>query len=142
MQLADVNVLIGAFRRDATAHRICARWLTELVNSQEAFGISDLVCSGFLRVVTHPRIFNPPSSGADAFAFLSTLRSQPNAVLIAPGERHWSIFLDLCAAADARGDLVPDAFLAALAIESGSEWITFDGDFARFAGLRWRRPTA
>jgi len=59
-----------------------------------------------------------------------------------PGPRHWEIFDRLCRAVDARGNLVPDAYLAALAVESGSEWITGDRDFSRFPGLRWRHPLA
>src|SRR5438477_407916 len=68
------------------------------------------------------------------------LRARPNCVPIAPGPRHWEVFTGLCRRAGARGNLVPDAYLAALAIESGSEWITADRGFARFPGLRWRHP--
>jgi predicted nucleic acid-binding protein len=60
--------------------------------------------------------------------------------LISPGSRHWGIFVDLCRKVGAKGNLIPDAYLAALAIESGSEWITTDRDYARFPGLRWRHP--
>jgi toxin-antitoxin system PIN domain toxin len=140
MQIPDVNVLIGAFRRDAPAHTMCKRWLDDRVNGDEVFGLVDLACSGFLRVVTHPRIFDPPDSIREALHFVRTLREQPNCAIISPGERHWSIFANLCEQADARGDLVPDAYFAALAIESGSEWITVDRDYARFTGLRWRSP--
>lgn len=98
--------------------------------------------SGFVRVATHPRVFDPPAPAAAALAFADALRAQPNAVLVAPGPRHWIIFERLCLAAGAKGNLVPDAFLAALAIESGSEWITTDRDFSRFPGLRWRHPLA
>jgi predicted nucleic acid-binding protein len=72
--------------------------------------------------------------------FCDFLRSQPNAVPIAPGERHWEIFSNLCSRARAGGNLIADAYLAALAIESGSEWITTDRDYSRFPGLRWRHP--
>jgi toxin-antitoxin system PIN domain toxin len=75
-----------------------------------------------------------------AVRFAEALRSAPNRVRLEPGERHWDIFTGLCREADVRGNLVPDAWLAALAIESGSEWITTDRDFARFPGLRWRHP--
>ena len=61
---------------------------------------------------------------------------------IAPGPRHWGIFAGLCRTTGVRGNLVPDAYLAALAIESGSEWISTDRDYARFPGLRWRHPLA
>jgi predicted nucleic acid-binding protein len=68
------------------------------------------------------------------------VRSGGGAVRVEPGPRHWDIFARLCTQNRARGNLVPDAYLAALAIESGSEWITTDGDYARFPGLNWRRP--
>jgi toxin-antitoxin system PIN domain toxin len=93
-----------------------------------------------LRVATHSRIFHPPTPLSHAVEFCDFLRNQPNAVPIAPGARHWEIFTNLCAAARATGNLVADAYLAALAIESGSEWITTDRDYSRFPGLRWRHP--
>lgn len=101
---------------------------------------SDLVVSGFLRVVTHPRIFTPPTPLERALEFAEALRSQPHCIVLAPGERHWSIFTRLCRVGEARGNLVPDAYLAALAIESGSELATTDRDFARFEELDWRAP--
>lgn len=114
--------------------------LAELVNSPRAYGLSDLVLSGFLRVVTHPRVFREPSPPDMALAFISKVRDRPSRVPVTPGPRHWEIFLDLVRRAEARGSLIPDAYFAALAIESGSEWITTDRDYARFTGLRWRHP--
>jgi toxin-antitoxin system PIN domain toxin len=102
--------------------------------------MSDLVLSAFLRIVTHPRIFKLPTRLEDALRFASELRSQANCVVVTPGARHWEIFTTLCRAAGVKGSLVPDAYLAALAIESGSEWITTDRDYSRFPGLRWRHP--
>jgi hypothetical protein len=93
-----------------------------------------------VRVVSHPRIFAPPTPTAVALDFADALRDQPNAVVLAAGERHWGIFSRLCREAGVKGNLVPDAYLAALAIESGSDWITTDRDYARFAGLRWHHP--
>lgn len=142
MLLPDVNVLVYAFKEAAPRHGEFKVWLDDLVNGDEAFGISDLVCSGFLRIVTHPSIFQPPSSIVNSIAFLEEVRAAPNCVIVSAGLRHWSVFTELCRATGARGNLVPDAYLAALAIESGSDWITTDGDFARFPGLRWRRPFA
>jgi|SRR3990172_2717985 len=140
MILPDVNVLVYAFRSDISRHDEYRAWLERVVDDESAFGISDLVASGVIRVVTHPRAFAHPSVVDKALGFVEALRGQPNAVPIAPGERHWGIFTDLCRTVDAKGDIVPDAYLAALAIESGSEWITTDRDFARFPGLRWRHP--
>ena len=140
MILSDVNVLIYAHREDAADHRRFRRWLEDVIAGPEAFGVADLVLSGFLRVVTHPRIFDPPTPLPAAIEFCDFVRDQPNAVIVAPGDRHWQIFTDLCTRARVRGDLVADAFLAALAIESGCEWITTDRDYSRFPGLRWRHP--
>lgn len=140
MVLPDVNVLVYAFRKDSPEHGRYRDWMEGLINGPEAYGLSELVLSGFLRVVTHPRLFRNPSSIDEALVFLTALREPPTCVIIAPEERHWSIFLELCVKAGARGSLVPDAYLAALAIGSGSEWITADRDYARFPGLRWRHP--
>lgn len=141
MQVPDVNILVYAHREDSPDHRRHRAWLEALIASDEAFGVSDLVCSGFLRIVTHSAIFDPPTPLDAALQFLEDIRTQPNCVVVSPGPRHWSIFTDLCRASDARGNRVPDAYLAALAIESGSEWITEDRGYARFPGLRWRPPS-
>jgi toxin-antitoxin system PIN domain toxin len=133
-------VLVCAFREVAPDHIRYREWLTAAAESDEPFGISELVLSGFVRVATHPRIFSPPTPIERALEFATALKTQPNAVVISPGARHWEIFERLCVAAGAKGNLVADAYLAALAIESGSEWITTDRDFSRFPGLRWRHP--
>ena len=114
--------------------------MEDLIGSDRAFGMVDLVLSGFLRIVTHPRIFADPTPLDVALAFVEEIRSRPNCGAVNPGKRHWSIFTELCIAAGARGNLVPDAWLAALVIESGAEWVTSDRDYARFPGLRWRHP--
>jgi toxin-antitoxin system PIN domain toxin len=140
--LPDVNVLVHAFHEGVPDHEAYRDWLRSVVEKTEAFGLSELVLSGFLRVVTHPRVFRTPAPIRDALAFADALRAQPNSVPISPGSRHWGIFETLCRSVDARGNLVPDAYFAALAIESGSEWVTTDRDFSRFPGLRWRHPLA
>jgi uncharacterized protein len=140
MILTDINILVYAHRTDSPRHPEFLEWMETLINSPQAFAYSDMVLSGFLRIVTHPRVFNPPSDLASAFAFIEVIRSRPNAVPISPGTRHWTIFRELCEKANAKGNLVPDAYLAALAIESGSEFVTTDRDYSRFHGLRWRHP--
>lgn len=140
MKLPDVNVLVYAHRADARDHARYRTWLEELVNADAPYAVSDLVLSGFLRIVTHPRVFADPSPIEAALGFARELRDRPNCVPLAPGERHWEIFVRLCRDCGARGNLIPDAYLAALAIESGSEWISTDRDYARFAGLRWKHP--
>ncbi len=140
MVLIDVNVLVYAYREDAPGHQSYRHWVERCVSSDQAYGVADLVLAGFLRVVTHPKIFDPPSPFESALDFAAELRCRPNCVVVAPGSRHWEIFVRLCRAGAVKGNLIPDAYLAALAIESGSEWITTDRDYSRFPGLRWRHP--
>jgi toxin-antitoxin system PIN domain toxin len=138
--LPDVNVLLYAFRKDAPAHGAHRRWLEDVVNGDSAYGMSPQVLSSVVRVSTHPRIYAKPSTLREALTFASVLLDQPNCSVVQPGASHWSIFQSLCVGADVSGNLVQDAWLAALAIESGCEWITTDRDFARFSGLSWRPP--
>ncbi len=140
MVIPDVNVLVYAFRSDVPDHHRYLAWLEALVNSDQTYALPNSVLSGFLRVVTHPRAFAYPSPLDSALAFAGQIRGAAGCVPVAPGARHWDIFSGLCQRAQVRGNLVPDAYLAALAIESGSEFITTDRDFARFPGLRWRHP--
>jgi uncharacterized protein len=138
--LPDVNVLVYAFRADSADHGRYKQWLESVINGPAAYGIAPQVLAAVVRICTHPRIFRRPSSRADAFAFCRTLLEQANATVIDPGSRHWSIFESLCEKAKATGNLVQDAWFAALAMESGCEWITTDRDYARFPGLTWREP--
>jgi uncharacterized protein len=140
--LMDVNVLVYAHREDVADHTRWKQWLEGVLRSEESFGLSDLVLSGFVRVVTHPRVFTQPTPVDVALEFCNVLRGAPNAVLLQPGPRHWDIFQRLCHEGKAKGNLVSDACHAALAIETGSEWQTTDRDYARFPGLRWRNPLA
>ena len=140
METPDVNVLVYAHRTDAVDHDRYRRYLESLVNGQASFGVVDLVLSGFVRVVTHPRIFKTPTPLDQALGFVTALRARPNAVRVSPGARQWGRFTYLVAVTRARGNLVADAYFAAIAIESGNEWITTDRDYARFPGLRWRHP--
>jgi len=140
MILLDVNVLVYAHRTDTADHARYRQWLEGAINSEAAYGLSDLVLSGFMRVVTHPRVFEVPSTLTDASTFVMQLRDLPNRVSIGPGPHHWEIFSRLCETAGAKGNLIADANLAAIAIENGCEWITTDRDFSRFPGLKWRHP--
>ena len=92
MRLVDVNVLVYAFRTDAPEHKAHRAWIEGLVGSDEAYAVSDHVLAGFLRVVTHPKVFYPPTPLEPALAFARAFRERANAVPLAPGERHWDIF--------------------------------------------------
>jgi uncharacterized protein len=140
MRCVDVNVLVYAHREDAREHEAYRDWLEDSRRRDEPLGLSDLVLSGFLRVVTHPRVFAEPTPLEVAIGFTDALRSSPNGLRLSPGERHWEIFTRLCREADARGDLVPDAYLAAMVLETGGTWFSADRGFARFPGLDWRHP--
>ena len=140
MKLLDVNILVAAHREDAEQHHTTRPWLESQLGNPPGIALSDLVLSGFVRVVTHPRIFKIPTPLKQALEFAADLRARSSVTIVRPGVSHWEIFLDLCRSADARGNLVPDAYHAALAIEYGLEWITFDRGFARYPRLRWSCP--
>jgi hypothetical protein len=114
--------------------------LQDVVDGDARFGISPLALAAAVRVTTSRRAYPTPSSLDDAFRFSDYLLGQPHCQIVEPGERHWDIFRRLCIETETRGPIVTDAWYAALAIESGCEWITLDRDFARFPGLRWRLP--
>lgn len=142
MILFDVNVLLNAHRVEQSDHELARDLLQHTVADTRPFAISEFILSSFVRIATHPRALDPPTPLGEALAFCESLRSRPNARLIAPGPRHWPLFTELCQRYDAVGNLAADAYLAALAIESGCEWISFDRDFARFPELNWHHPLA
>ena len=140
MVLPDVNVLLRAFRPDLQAHEVSATWLQDQIDSPAPFAMADRVIEGFVRIVTHPGGFERPEPVPSALDFAEMLLGQDNCVRVNPGQLPWEIFLNLVRETGAVGNSVSDAWLAALAIESGSEWITWDKGFARYPGLRWSTP--
>jgi toxin-antitoxin system PIN domain toxin len=140
MMLMDVNVLVYAHREDVPDHTEYRQWLESILASGRAYGFSELVLSGFIRVVTHPKVFMQPSPLASAVAFAEQIRSPEHASRLAPGSRHCSLFLRCIEKTQARGNDIPDAYHAALALEWDCEWITTDKGFKRFKGLRVRHP--
>ena len=140
MRAADVNLLVYAHRPDVDRHDEYRQWLDDARRGPEPLGLADVVLSGFLRVTTHPKVFRRPTPLHIALDFAESLRSSPAVVSIAPGARHWAIFRDLCQTIEARGNDVPDTYLAALAIENGATWCSADRSFARYPTLRWEHP--
>ena len=136
MQSPDVNVLVSAFREDAAHHHRCRAWLLGALSGREQVGLSELVLSGVLRVLTHPRVFHPPTPNEAATAFVDALLAQPACVALRPGNGHWRIFRGLTETLRLTGNRVPDGYHAALAIEHGCEWITLDRGFTAYSGLR------
>ncbi len=140
MLLADVNIFIYAHRPESPRFDEHAAWLQQALTADEPFGVSEQVLASFLRIVTNHRVYREPTPSTIALDFCSAVLGAPAAVPIRPSVRHWELFDSLCRTVGARGNVVPDAFLAALAIEHGATWVTTDHGFARFPGLRWQTP--
>ncbi len=140
MFLMDVNVLVYAHREDAANHSAYRQWLESVINGRASFAYSELVLSGFLRVVTHPKIFEMPSTLSSAICFTKQIKALPNAVCLAPGSMHGQIFMEFMEQINATGNDIPDAYHAALAMEWGCEWVTTNKGFKRFEGLKVRHP--
>ena len=136
MLLPDVNIYLYARRRESPRHHEYHEWLERRLEGPEPVAVSELVLSSFLRIVTNHRVYREPTPPEAALEFCRAILAAPAAVAVRPGRRHWRLFSDLCVAVRARGNVVPDAYLAALAIEHDSTFITLDAGFARFPGLR------
>jgi uncharacterized protein len=140
MMLVDINVMIYAHRADVDRHEEYRDWMQALIDGPEPYAVTDSAVAGLVRIVTNRRIYKRPATIDEALTYADQVRNQPHAQVIGPGPRFWELFSDLSRKANAVGDLVPDAYLAALAIEHGCEVITTDKDFRKFPGLRWRHP--
>lgn len=140
MILLDVNVVLAAHRRDHSQHAAVRRWFDEVLAGDVPFTVPATVWASFLRLATHRRIFEVPTPRADAFAFLDATCAQPHHLLTGPGPRHFALLRELCDEAAAAGDLIPDAVLAAIAVEHDCAIATLDRDFARFTSVRQVRP--
>jgi toxin-antitoxin system PIN domain toxin len=138
--LIDVNVLVYACRRDAARHLEYKRWLSGALSGPDAVGIAPESLAAVVRITTHPRIWKTPLTAKQALAFVNAVRAAPTTVPVHPGADHWRLFATLCEEAGVRGNLVTDAWMAALAIEQGCTLVTTDRDFSRFRGLRHEHP--
>jgi hypothetical protein len=141
--LPDVNVLVYAFRREAAQHEAYAAWLSKLVSGTEELALTETALTGFLRIVTNPKIMATPAPMPLALRFTDALRAAPRARTVTAGAATWSRLAEW---ADGdphiRGNLVPDAWLAALAHTHGARVATADRGFARFPGLEWFVPVS
>src|SRR5258708_36957866 len=118
MLLIDINVLINAHRESQPRHKEFRNWLEETVSSNQLFSIPSVVRSGFIRIVTNPKAFKDPTPLETALLFLENIRERENHVEVVAGNRHRPIFTDLCRKARAKGNLITDAYFAALAMEA------------------------
>ncbi len=135
MLILDVNVVLAAYRADHPHHAAMRQWFEGLVAGSEAFAVPNGVWASFLRLVTNRHAFPLPTPVDEAFAYIEAVRAQPNHRELEPGPHHLALLLRLCLEADATGDLVPDAAIAAIALEHGCAVASLDRDFARFASI-------
>lgn len=143
MIVPDVNVLVHAYRRESPKHERYAEWLGGVVAGDDELGLVESVLTGFVRIVTNPRIVADPAPTGDALAFVRAVRSSARARALAATDSTW-VQLERYAQVDrqVRGNLVPDAWLAAMARSHGGRMATADRGFARFEGLDRFDPAA
>ena len=136
----DVNVLLYAFREESERHGEFRAWLEAVLNGRERVALFEPVLAAVMRIATHPGIYRTPSPRAVVEDFVDACLAAPGAFAVRPESRHWELFRELCQRADCRGNLVQDAYLAALALEHNCTYITTDRDYSRFPRLRWQHP--
>lgn len=140
MIAVDANLLLYAADTSSVHHEASRRWLESTLCGDEPVGLAVAVLLAFLRVGTNPRIRKDAFAVEEASAIVAGWLERPSVVLLHPGDRHWEILRNLMTRGQARGPLVTDAHLAALAIEHGATLATTDRDFARFPGLKFFNP--
>ena len=138
--LIDANLLLYAIHERAEQHATAADWLTEQLNGPRRVGLPWQSLGAFLRIATHPRAFERPLPASVAWARVTDWLSAPVAWIPEPGLEHARILGQIITVYDVRGNLIPDAFLAALAVEHGLTVYSTDTDFARFDEVRWENP--
>lgn len=143
MLLPDVNVLLYAHRPSESEIALRVRdWLWDRGEQGERLALSTAVLASVIRVATHPRILTTPSTTRQVLTFTQALLDDPQTSVVVPSSRHWAIFHELVADLRLVGNDVPDAFLAALAMDHGATMVTTDRGFRRYPGLRLVDPLA
>jgi hypothetical protein len=140
MILVDANLLVYAHVRSMPQHLTAKTWLDGEINRGGRVGLPWPSLLGFLRLVTNPRVFLRPETLEMAWRTAGSWLDNANVWIPVPTERHRELVTRLLPATAGRPNLVPDAHLAALALEHGLTLCSADGDFARFPGLRWQNP--
>jgi toxin-antitoxin system PIN domain toxin len=138
MILVDANILLYAYDADAPQHRTCREWLEQAFEGAVAFAWPTIL--SFARISTDARVYRTPRTWEQVESIVDSWLEQPTAYLLQPGEEHWRILQRVVCEGQARGPLLMDAELAALAIEHGATLCTNDRDFTRFPGLRLMNP--
>jgi toxin-antitoxin system PIN domain toxin len=143
MILVDANLLLYAHEADGGSRYEAARaWLERLLETEPDVRLGLVTLFAFIRIATDPRVYAQPRTPAEAIGIVEAMLDRPNVALASPGDRHWAILADVAISGRARGPMLMDAHLAALAIEHGATLATADRDFTRFRGLRHLDPLA
>lgn len=140
--LVDANILLYAVDEASAFHDAAAAWLTPALNGPRRVGLPWTSVSAFLRIATNPRAIDAPLTPTEAWEVIDGWLAAPAAWSPGPGPGHHEILRDLTIRHDLRAGLVPDASLAALAVEHGLDVVSADSDFARFTELTWINPVA
>jgi toxin-antitoxin system PIN domain toxin len=140
--LIDANLLLYAYDSSSPRHDLARPWLERVLSKEEPVGLALTTLLAFVRISTHPAVFRRPLAPAQSIGIVTEWLAQPQVKLVHPTERHWTIMDDLTRVGQARGPLVMDAHLAALALEHGAVLCTTDRDFTRFPKLASMDPLA
>jgi toxin-antitoxin system PIN domain toxin len=140
--LVDANILIYSHVASFSQHKAARKWLDEKLNGSPRVGLPWGSLLAFLRLVTNARVFERPEPIVDAWLQVRAWLACEAAWIPQPTERHADLLNELLTLPGVHGNLVPDAHLAALALEHGLTLCSTDGDFARFPKLRWQNPIA
>jgi len=140
--LPDVNLLLYAVDETSPRHAAARKWLERCLSGTETFGLSWSVLTAFVRLTTRASVFERPLDLPQAFDLVDGWLAQPPVVVVHPTARHHIVLRQLLESLGTAGNLVPDAHLAALAIEHGASVASCDRDFGRFAGVSWSDPLA
>ncbi|MDR1152308.1 MAG: type II toxin-antitoxin system VapC family toxin [Bifidobacteriaceae bacterium] len=138
--IVDANVLLYAVDTTCRFHAEARTWLVDAINGPRRVGLPWPSLLAFQRIATHPRVFDAPLTPSQAWSHIADWLAQPQVWIPTPGPRHAEILGQLILETDAAAGLVPDAHLAALALEYGMGVCSFDSDFARFPAVSWLRP--
>ncbi len=140
--LVDANLLLYAVDAASPWHARASAWLAQALNGERRIGIPWESLTAFVRIATHPRASDRPLSADQAWSFVDDWLAAAPVWIPTPTDRHGEVLGTLVRKYQVTGNLIPDAHLAALAIEHGLEICSADTDFARFAEVRWRNPVA
>ena len=140
MILPDINLLVYAHNLRVPQHRKALAWWENCLQAQEGVALAWVVIQGFVRITTHPKIFQNPMPVADALGRVEDWLTLPHVQIIHPPQNHFQTWSAQLIQLGSAGNLTTDAHLAALAIERGLVLHTTDADFSRFPGLKWKNP--